>query len=196
MSQSKELSPDTKIRLLLSLINDDGFDKFEKSFNKLITRFSEFYGLFSQNIINYLTKSILFIPLKTKIYTYAIYQFNKNDITKQVFEEIIKYLIENNNDYFPLLRAFIFFIQCTIMKIIPENNYLDYIKNCIEKKNNSAIWYIIKSIVIIYDKNNDYEIIKKSIELIKDSNLLKDNLLYETIYNYLIVDNETKIRAF
>ena len=101
MSQSKELSPDTKIRLLLSLINDDGFDKFEKSFTKLITRFSEFYGLFSQNIINYLTKSILFIPLKTKIYTYAIYQFNKNDITKQVFEEIIKYLIENNNDYFP-----------------------------------------------------------------------------------------------
>ena len=195
MSQSKELSPDTKIRLLLSLINDDGFDKFEKSFNKLITRFSEFYGLFSQNIINYLTKSILFIPLKTKIYTYAIYQFNKNDITKQVFEEIIKYLIENNNDYFPLLRAFIFFIQCTIMKIIPENNYLDYIKNCIDKKNNSAIWYIIKSIVIIYDKNNDYEIIKKSIELIKDSNLLKDNLLYETIYNYLIVDNETKIRG-
>ena len=43
MSQSKELSPDTKIRLLLSLINDDGFDKFEKSFTKLITRFSEFY---------------------------------------------------------------------------------------------------------------------------------------------------------
>ena len=189
MSQAKELTPDSKIRLLLALINDDGFDKFDKAFNKLITRFNEFYDLYSNDIINYLTQAILYIPLKTKIYAFAIYKFNKNDITKQVFEQINNHLLKNN-DYFCLLRIFIFYIQCTILKIIPENDYLNFVENCINNKNNSSLWYIIKSIVMLYNKNDNYEIIEKTIKLINDSDLLKDSLLWEIIYDYFNDNNK------
>ena len=190
MSQAKELTPDTKIRLLLALINDDGFEKFDKAFNKLITRFNEFYDLYSNDIIHYLTQAILYIPLKTKIYAFAIYKFNKNDITKQVFEQINNHLLKNN-DCFCLLRIFIFYIQCTILKIIPENDYLNYIEKCINKKNNSSLWYIIKSIVMLYNKNDNYEIIEKTIKLINDSYLLKDSLLWKIIYDYFNDNNKS-----
>ena len=190
MSQAKELTPDTKIRLLLALINDDGFEKFDKAFNKLITRFNEFYDLYSNDIIHYLTQAILYIPLKTKIYAFAIYKFNKNDITKQVFEQINKKK-KKSNDCFCLLRIFIFYIQCTILKIIPEKDYLNYIEKCINKKNNSSLWYIIKSIVMLYNKNDNYEIIEKTIKLINDSYLLKDSLLWKIIYDYFNDNNKS-----
>ena len=190
MSQAKELTPDTKIRLLLALINDDGFDKFDKAFNKLITRFNEFYDLYSNDIINYLTQAILYIPLKTKIYAFAIYKFNKNDITKQVFEQINNHLLKNN-DCFCLLRIFIFYIQCTILKIIPEKDFLNFIEKCINNKNNSSLWYIIKSIVMLYNKNENCEIIEKTLKLINDSYLLKDSLLWKIIYDYFNDTNKS-----
>ena len=190
MSQAKELTPDTKIRLLLALINDDGFDKFDKAFNKLITRFNEFYDLYSNDIIHYLTQAILYIPLKTKIYAFAIYKFNKNDITKKVFEQINNYLLKNN-DCFCLLRIFIFYIQCTILKIIPEKDFLNFIEKCINNKNNSSLWYIIKSIVMLYNKNENCEIIEKTLKLINDSYLLKDSLLWKIIYDYFNDTNKS-----
>ena len=190
MSQAKELTPDTKIRLLLALINDDGFDKFDKAFNKLITRFNEFYDLYSNDIVHYLTQAILYIPLKTKIYAFAIYKFNKNDITKKVFEQINNYLLKNN-DCFCLLRIFIFYIQCTILKIIPEKDFLNFIEKCINNKNNSSLWYIIKSIVMLYNKNENCEIIEKTLKLINDSYLLKDSLLWKIIYDYFNDTNKS-----
>jgi hypothetical protein len=190
MSQAKELTPDTKIRLLLALINDDGFEKFDKAFNKLITRFNEFYDLYSNDIIHYLTQAILYIPLKTKIYAFAIYKFNKNDITKQVFEQINNHLLKNN-DCFCLLRIFIFYIQCTILKIIPEKDFLNFIEKCINNKNNSSLWYIIKSIVMLYNKNENCEIIEKTLKLINDSYLLKDSLLWKIIYDYFNDTNKS-----
>ena len=41
--QPEKFTPETKIRLLLALINDEGYTKFDAGFNKLLLRLNEFY---------------------------------------------------------------------------------------------------------------------------------------------------------
>ena len=50
---SKNLSPSDKICILLTLILDEGINKYEESFKKLIQRLNEFYDTNKVDIINY-----------------------------------------------------------------------------------------------------------------------------------------------
>ncbi len=59
---------ETKIRLLVALINDEGKEKLKSSIDKLITRFNENIKNNSQFISKYLIKSYFFAYLESPSY--------------------------------------------------------------------------------------------------------------------------------
>jgi hypothetical protein len=59
MTESKKvnLDVDTKLRLLISLINDEGFNRIESSMSKLVTRIVENYETNYSSIREYLIRA-------------------------------------------------------------------------------------------------------------------------------------------
>jgi hypothetical protein len=84
---------ETKIRLLIALINDEGKDKLKSSIDKLISRLNENIKINSQIISKFLIKSIVQIPLKTPIYAQILSLIYPTE--KETVEDIINLIIEH-----------------------------------------------------------------------------------------------------
>ena len=102
---SKNLSPSDKICILLTLILDEGINKYEESFKKLIQRLNEFYDTNKVDIINYFTKAIMYLPTKTTIYSNALSSYNKPDITNEILKKLIEELNKTKNSFI-FIRTF------------------------------------------------------------------------------------------
>lgn len=88
------LDADTKIRLLIALINDEGKDKLKSSIDKLISRLIDNLKNSSQIITKYLIKSIIQIPLKTPIYAQilSLLYSDEKDLVEEVINRIFEHL--------------------------------------------------------------------------------------------------------
>ena len=186
--QPEKFTPETKIRLLLALINDEGYEKFESGFNKLLLRLHEFYDSNTKDIIKYLTKSIINIPLKGEIYAKVLRKFNKSSITNEVFKEIVTEMQKTKN-FFIHYRCIRFFICCVAYGLISEENLSSFVENLVKIKNEKLLSIIIISIVTQFDNTaktkyllDICEKINSSINPSSNSSVLWD-LIYSTVTN-------------
>lgn len=168
---SKNLSPSDKICILLTLILDEGINKYEESFKKLIQRLNEFYDTNKVDIINYFSKAIMYLPTKTTIYSNALYSYNKPDITNEILKKLIEELNKTKNSFI-FIRTFIFIYGLIHFNIIPNQNLADFIQECISRKNVNLLNIIVYSIFLMYRKNKDYQFLGQYIKPIYESNII------------------------
>ena len=84
------MSTADRISILLTVIFDEGINKYEDNFKKLNERLNQFYDTNKVDIINYFTKAIMYLPTKTTIYSNALYSYNKPDIANEIFKKLIE----------------------------------------------------------------------------------------------------------
>lgn len=183
---SRKISPEDTICILISIIFDEGITKYEDNFKKLILRLNEFYDTNKVDIINYFTKAIMYIPTKATLYSNALYSYNKPDITNEIFKKLIEELNKTKNSFI-YNRVFVFIFGLIHFNIIPNQYLIDFIQEVISKKNINLLNILIRSIFLIYRKNNDYQFLGQYINIIYESNVIsKDDLILKTLYNYSV----------
>ena len=183
---SRKISPEDTICILISIIFDEGITKYEDNFKKLILRLNEFYDTNKVDIINYFSKAIMYIPTKATLYSNALYSYNKPDITNEIFKKLIEELNKTKNSFI-YNRVFIFIFGLIHFNIIPNQYLIDFIQEVISKKNINLLNILIRSIFLIYRKNNDYQFLGQYINIIYESNVIsKDDLILKTLYNYSV----------
>ena len=183
---SRKISPEDTICILISIIFDEGITKYEDNFKKLILRLNEFYDTNKVDIINYFSKAIMYIPTKATLYSNALYSYNKPDITNEIFKKLIEELNKTKNSFI-YNRVFIFIFGLIHFNIIPNQYLIDFIQEVISKKNFNLLNILIRSIFLIYRKNNDYQFLGQYINIIYESNVIsKDDLILKTLYNYSV----------
>ena len=183
---SRKISPEDTICILISIIFDEGITKYEENFKKLILRLNEFYDTNKVDIINYFTKAIMYIPTKATLYSNALYSYNKPDITNEIFKKLIEELNKTKNSFI-YNRVFVFIFGLIHFNIIPNQYLIDFIQEVISKKNINLLNILIRSIFLIYRKNNDYQFLGQYINIIYESNVIsKDDLILKTLYNYSV----------
>ena len=192
----RKMTPEENICILLTIIFDEGINKYDENFKKLILRLNEFYDTNKVDIINYFTKAIMYLPIKTTIYSNALYSYNKPDITNEIFKKLIEELNKTKNSFI-FIRTFIFIFGLIHFNVIPNQYLIDFIKEVIAKKNVNLMNIIIRSIFLIYRKNYNYQFLSQYINIIYESNIIsKDDLILKTLYNYSLsttTDNDKNI---
>jgi hypothetical protein len=93
MNSEKKTSLDveTKLKLLISLINDEGRDKLSTSIDKLLTRLVEYTDSHGSIISDYFTRAITYVPCKASIYAYILakyYEKTKSNIVKEILSNV------------------------------------------------------------------------------------------------------------
>ena len=171
---SKELSIEDRISILLTTILDEGVDKYPQNFSKLIQRLNEFYDTNKVDIINYFTKVIMYIPTKGTIYSNALYNFGKVDIINNIFKKLVEEL-NNNKNSFIFIRSFIFIFGLIHFGVLQNDQLINFIMENIGKKNENLLKIFINSIFLIYRKNNEYQFLIQSINVIYESNIIDKN---------------------
>jgi len=94
------LDVESKIRLLLTMINDDGHVKLKSSLDKLTSRLKDKLEDYKEVISKNLFKQILFLPLKTSIYsTIASVLFTKDkQFVTDILNTFIRQIQLKNNE--------------------------------------------------------------------------------------------------
>lgn len=100
--KSTTLDNETKIKLLITLINDEGKQKLSTSLEKLITRLNETIETEPYIVSKYLKKAILMLPLKAPIYAYVLARLSQNhfNFVKNFIEDIVNSLQSLFKGYF------------------------------------------------------------------------------------------------
>ena len=171
---SKELSIEDRISILLTTILDEGVGKYPQNFSKLIQRLNEFYDTNKVDIINYFTKVIMYIPTKGTIYSNALYNFGKVDIINNIFKKLVEEL-NNNKNSFIFIRSFIFIFGLIHFGVLQNDQLINFIMENVGKKNENLLKILINSIFLIYRKNNEYQFLIQSINVIYESNIIDKN---------------------
>ena len=181
---SKELSIEDRISILLTTILDEGVDKYPQNFSKLIQRLNEFYDTNKVDIINYFTKVIMYIPTKGTIYSNALYNFGKVDIINNIFKKLVEEL-NNNKNSFIFIRSFIFIFGLIHFGVLQNDQLINFIMENIGKKNENLLKILINSIFLIYRKNNEYQFLIQSINVIYESNIIdKNDEILKILHSY------------
>jgi len=181
---SKQLSIEDRISILLTSIFDEGVDKYPQNFEKLLLRLNEFYDTNKVDIINYFTKVIMYIPTKGTIYSNALYNFGKSDIINNIFKKLVEELNKNKNSFI-FIRIFIFIFGLIHFGVLQNDQLINFIMENIGKKNENLLKILIRSIFLIFRKNNEYQFLIQSINVIYESNILdKNEIILKTLYNY------------
>ena len=88
------LDKESKIRLLLTMINDEGHSKLKASLEKLLNRLKEEITENGDIIARNLHKQIMYLPLKSSIYaTICVGLYTNNKECKEFIAEIINNLL-------------------------------------------------------------------------------------------------------
>ena len=181
---SKELSIEDRISILLTTILDEGVDKYPQNFSKLIQRLNEFYDTNKVDIINYFTKVIMYIPTKGTIYSNALYNFGKVDIINNIFKKLVEEL-NNNKNSFIFIRSFIFIFGLIHFGVLQNDQLINFIMENVGKKNENLLKILINSIFLIYRKNNEYQFLIQSINVIYESNIIdKNDEILKILHSY------------
>ena len=187
---SSKLNPNDKIRILLTYIFEEGINKYKDNFDKLITRLNEFYDTNKIDIINYFTKVIMYLPTQTTIYSNALYTYSKPDIINEIFKKLIEELNKTKNGFI-FIRTFIFIFGLIHFDVLQNQYLINFVQECITKKNSNLIYLLLLSIFLTYRKNNNYQFLGQIIKIIYDSNIISQNELpLKILYNYSICTDE------
>ena len=190
------MSTEDTICTLITIIFDEGVNKYQQNFEKLITRLNEYYDTNKVDIINYLTKAILYLPNKSTIYSNAIYVYNKPDITNEIFKKIILELKKTKNS-FVYIRIFIFLFGLIHFNVIPHDNLLNFIQESIKQNNKTVLEILLYSIHLIYRKDNNYNFLEQSINLIYNSNIISyDNIILKSLHDYNFINDGSNFNGF
>ena len=182
---SKSLTIEERISILLTIVFDEGIDKYPQNFQKLMNRLNEYYDTNKVDIINYFTKVIMNIPTKTTIYSNALHNFGKNDIINAVFKKLTEELNKSKNS-FQFVRSFIFIFGLIHFGILLPESLNNFITENLSKKNVNLIKIILHSIFLIFRKDKtDYQFLSPIINAIYDSEILpKDDMILKALYDY------------
>ena len=198
---SQVLSIEDRISILLTMIFDEGVDEFPQNFNKLLQRLNEFYDTNKVDIINYFTKVIMFIPTKGTIYANALTNFGKVDIMNNIFKKLLEELNKNKNSFI-FIRTFIFIFGLIHFGVIQNEQLINFILENIAKKNENLLHILIRSITLIFRKNNEYQFLIQSINVIYESGIInKSDLVLNALHTYAnsemdLEKNENKFDGF
>ena len=188
---SNEIKAKDKISILLTYIFEEGINKYNDNFEKLIVRLNEFYDTNKVDIINYFTKVIMYLPTQTTIYSNALYSYAKHDITNGILKKLIEELNKTKN-CFIYIRVFIFIFGLIHFNVIPNQYFIDFIQESISKQNINLLNLLIISISLIYRKDNEYQFLSQAINNIYESNIVpKNELILKVLYNYSINNDES-----
>ena len=199
---SKSLSIEDRISILLTMIFDEGVDEYEQNFTKLLQRLNEFYDTNKVDIINYFTKVIMFIPTKGTIYANALHSFAKGDIINNIFKKLVEELNKNKNSFI-YIRSFIFIFGLIHFGILQNDQLINFIKENIEKKNKNLLQILVRSIFLLFRKNNQYQFLLQSINVIYESNIIdKTDIILNLLHTYAnsdesyIINTKSKFNGF
>ena len=190
---SKSLSIEDRISILLTMIFDEGVDEYEQNFTKLLQRLNEFYDTNKVDIINYFTKVIMFIPTKGTIYANALHNFAKGDIINNIFKKLVEELNKNKNSFI-FIRSFIFIFGLIHFDILKNEQLINFISENIAKKNRNLLQIIIRSIFLLFRKNNEYQFLIQSINVIYESGIIdKSDIILNLLHTYANSDESYEI---
>ncbi len=199
---SKSLSIEDRISILLTMIFDEGVDEYEQNFTKLLQRLNEFYDTNKVDIINYFTKVIMFIPTKGTIYANALHSFAKGDIINNIFKKLVEELNKNKNSFI-YIRSFIFIFGLIHFGILQNDQLINFIKENITKKNKNLLQILVRSIFLLFRKNNQYQFLIQSINVIYESNIIdKTDIILNLLHTYAnsdesyIINTKSKFDGF
>ena len=199
---SKSLSIEDRISILLTMIFDEGVDEYEQNFTKLLQRLNEFYDTNKVDIINYFTKVIMFIPTKGTIYANALHSFAKGDIINNIFKKLVEELNKNKNSFI-YIRSFIFIFGLIHFGILQNDQLINFIKENIAKKNKNLLQILVRSIFLLFRKNNQYQFLLQSINVIYESNIIdKTDIILNLLHTYAnsdesyIINTKSKFDGF
>ena len=199
---SKSLSIEDRISILLTMIFDEGVDEYEQNFTKLLQRLNEFYDTNKVDIINYFTKVIMFIPTKGTIYANALHSFAKEDIINNIFKKLVEELNKNKNSFI-YIRSFIFIFGLIHFGILQNDQLINFIKENIAKKNKNLLQILVRSIFLLFRKNNQYQFLLQSINVIYESNIIdKTDIILNLLHTYAnsdesyIINTKSKFDGF
>ena len=199
---SKSLSIEDRISILLTMIFDEGVDEYEQNFTKLLQRLNEFYDTNKVDIINYFTKVIMFIPTKGTIYANALHSFAKGDIINNIFKKLVEELNKNKNSFI-YIRSFIFIFGLIHFGILQNDQLINFIKENITKKNKNLLQILVRSIFLLFRKNNQYQFLLQSINVIYESNIIdKSDIILNLLHSYAnsdesyIINTKSKFDGF
>ena len=199
---SKSLSIEDRISILLTMIFDEGVDEYEQNFTKLLQRLNEFYDTNKVDIINYFTKVIMFIPTKGTIYANALHSFAKGDIINNIFKKLVEELNKNKNSFI-YIRSFIFIFGLIHFGILQNDQLINFIKENITKKNKNLLQILVRSIFLLFRKNNQYQFLLQSINVIYESNIIdKSDIILNLLHTYAnsdesyIINTKSKFDGF
>ena len=179
---SQELSVEDRISILLTTILDEGIDNYSQNFTKLLQRLNEFYDTNKVDIINYFTKVIMFIPTKGTIYSNALFNFGKADIINSIFKKLIEELNTKKSSFIFGLIHFGALQNELLINFILEN---------IAKKNVNLLQILIRSIFLIYRKNNEYQFLIQSINVIYESGIVdQSDMILDILHTYANSEQE------
>ena len=199
---SKSLTIEDRISILLTMIFDEGVDEYEQNFTKLLQRLNEFYDTNKVDIINYFTKVIMFIPTKGTIYANALHSFAKGDIINNIFKKLVEELNKNKNSFI-YIRSFIFIFGLIHFGILQNDQLINFIKENITKKNKNLLQILVRSIFLLFRKNNQYQFLLQSINVIYESNIIdKTDIILNLLHTYAnsdesyIINTKSKFDGF
>jgi hypothetical protein len=181
---SKPLTTEDRICILLTMIFDEGVDEYPQNFRKLFMRLNEYYDTNKVDIINYFTKVIMYIPSKGTIYANALHNFGKVDIINNIFKKLAEELNKNKNSFI-FIRSFIFIFGLIHFGVIANENLIHFIQENIAKKNTNLLKIILRSIFLLFRKNNEYQFLQQSINIIYESDIIdKNDLILNVLHKY------------
>ena len=181
---SKPLTTEDRICILLTMIFDEGVDEYPQNFRKLFMRLNEYYDTNKVDIINYFTKVIMYIPSKGTIYANALHNFGKVDIINNIFKKLAEELNKNKNSFI-FIRSFIFIFGLIHFGVIANENLIHFIQENIAKKNTNLLKIILRSIFLLFRKNNEYQFLLQSINIIYESDIIdKNDLILNVLHKY------------
>ena len=185
---SESLTTEQRISILLSMIFDEGIDKYPQNFQKLMDRLNEYYDTNKVDIVNYFTKVIMNIPTKTTIYSNTLNNLGKNDIINAVFKKLGEELSKSKN-CFHFIRSFIFIFGLIHFGILLPESLNNFITENISKKNINLLKILIRSIFLIFRKDNEYQFLHPIINAIYESNIIsRDDIILKNLYVYANTD--------
>ena len=198
-NNKNKFSKEDKIRLLISFLNENGFEKFENNSTHLLKRLKELLSEGNSDlIIKYFSEAIALIPIKAPLYSIILVKLNESEIFHKILENLTNKINESKNGIL-ILRIIRFFIECVINSLISEENLYKFIDNIIKDNNLELLNYILRCVILIYDKNKKNSILDKIVSKIFENHIFNNeskDKIWKLINNYIILNKEEKINGF
>lgn len=191
--KSETLDVSTKIRLLITMINDEGRIKLLTEMEKLTTRLTDYYQTNKVSIKQTLTKAITLIPLKGGIYALLLNKLAIPELTNDVYFLIIQYLKENENPFI-VFRLLLFLFQSINEDLIAVTSLNNFIQQIFDHNNINMIQIIKYSFAYLIENNDQCKTkLIPAIDLFNSLNQGNKDNIWRIIYEEYTNSKDNKV---